>query len=115
MNAYLLWNEHWEHWAHKPSLEERPEYPYQNVRTKNFFWGDGDKVSRHSIVQSLGDVGEWSFTTNRFIQGDANVGFCADSFLERESQSSQGGIGMDYIRWRTQDGSGGMDELSGSY
>jgi cytochrome c oxidase subunit 6a len=26
-------------------LEERPEYPYQNIRTKNFFWGDGDKVS----------------------------------------------------------------------
>jgi hypothetical protein len=25
-------------------LEERPEYPYQNIRTKNFFWGDGDKV-----------------------------------------------------------------------
>jgi hypothetical protein len=26
-------------------LEERPEYPYQNIRTKNFFWGDGDKAS----------------------------------------------------------------------
>ncbi|KAF2089976.1 COX6A-domain-containing protein [Saccharata proteae CBS 121410] len=43
-NAYKLWNEHWEHWAHEPPLEERPEYPYQNIRTKNFFWGDGDKT-----------------------------------------------------------------------
>jgi cytochrome c oxidase subunit 6a len=45
LNAYILWNEHWEHWAHMPPLEERPQYPYQNIRTKNFFWGDGDKVS----------------------------------------------------------------------
>ena len=29
-----------------PPLEERTEYPYQNIRTKNFQWGDGDKVSR---------------------------------------------------------------------
>jgi cytochrome c oxidase subunit 6a len=28
-----------------PPLEERVEYPYQNLRTRNFFWGDGDKVS----------------------------------------------------------------------
>lgn len=27
-----------------PALEERPEYPYQNIRTRNFPWGDGDKV-----------------------------------------------------------------------
>lgn len=45
LNAYNLWNEHWEHWEHLPPLEERVEYPYQNIRTKNFFWGDGDKVS----------------------------------------------------------------------
>ncbi|EON67660.1 hypothetical protein W97_06803 [Coniosporium apollinis CBS 100218] len=43
-NAYRLWNEHWEHKAHEPPPEERPEYPYQNLRTKNFFWGDGDKT-----------------------------------------------------------------------
>nr|AHA91676.1 cytochrome c oxidase subunit VIa [Diplodia sapinea]AHA91686.1 cytochrome c oxidase subunit VIa [Diplodia sapinea] len=43
-NAYRLWNEHWEHESHMPPLEERPEYPYQNIRTKNFFWGDGDKT-----------------------------------------------------------------------
>lgn len=45
INAYNLWNEHWEHWSHEPPLEERVEYPYQNIRNKNFFWGDGDKVS----------------------------------------------------------------------
>ncbi len=43
-NAYKLWNEHWEHQSHLPPLEERTEYAYQNIRTKNFFWGDGDKV-----------------------------------------------------------------------
>ena len=45
INAWNLWNEHWEHWSHMPPLEERVEYPYQNIRTKNFFWGNGDKVS----------------------------------------------------------------------
>ncbi|KAJ5884973.1 hypothetical protein N7495_009483 [Penicillium taxi] len=44
INAYSLWNEHWEHWAHMPPLEERTEYPYQNCRTKNFPFGDGDKT-----------------------------------------------------------------------
>ncbi|KAI9813157.1 MAG: Cytochrome c oxidase subunit 6A, mitochondrial [Thelocarpon impressellum] len=44
VNAYNLWTEHWEHWDHMPPLEERPEYSYQNMRTKNFFWGDGDKT-----------------------------------------------------------------------
>ena len=43
-NSYVLWNEHWEHWAHMEPLEERTEYSYQNIRTKNFFWGDGDKT-----------------------------------------------------------------------
>lgn len=44
-NAYVLWNEHWSHWEHLPPLEERTEYSYQNIRGKNFFFGDGDKVS----------------------------------------------------------------------
>jgi cytochrome c oxidase subunit 6a len=48
-NAYVLWNEHWGHWDHMPPLEERTEYPYQNIRTKNFFWGDGDKVSSYRL------------------------------------------------------------------
>lgn len=45
VNAYNLWNEHWEHWEHQGPLEERTQYPYQNIRTKKYFWGDGDKVS----------------------------------------------------------------------
>ncbi|RAL68353.1 hypothetical protein DID88_007084 [Monilinia fructigena] len=44
VNAKILWDEHWDHWNHLEPLEERTEYPYQNVRTKNFFWGDGDKT-----------------------------------------------------------------------
>ncbi len=44
INAYVLWNAHWDHWNHMPPLEERTEYPYQNIRTKNFPWGDGDKT-----------------------------------------------------------------------
>ncbi|BCR91624.1 cytochrome c oxidase subunit VIa [Aspergillus chevalieri] len=44
INAYNLWEEHWEHWAHEPPLEERTEYPYQNIRVKNFPFGDGDKT-----------------------------------------------------------------------
>lgn len=51
-NAYWLWTEHWEHWSHLPPLPERAEYPYQNIRTKNFQWGDGDKVSQHSVSYS---------------------------------------------------------------
>ncbi|KAK2075130.1 hypothetical protein P8C59_009282 [Phyllachora maydis] len=43
-NAYNLYNQHWEHWSHMPPLEERTEYSYQNIRTKNFPWGDGDKT-----------------------------------------------------------------------
>ncbi|KAH7175956.1 putative cytochrome c oxidase subunit VIa [Dactylonectria macrodidyma] len=43
-NAYWLWNEHWDHWNHMPPLEERTEYSYQNIRSKNYQWGDGDKT-----------------------------------------------------------------------
>jgi len=43
-NAWILWEEHWEHFAHEPPLEERVEYSYQNIRTKNYQWGDGDKT-----------------------------------------------------------------------
>ncbi|KAL8845348.1 MAG: hypothetical protein Q9176_000519 [Flavoplaca citrina] len=44
INAKNLWDEHWEHWEHLPPLEERIEYDYMNIRTKKFFWGDGDKT-----------------------------------------------------------------------
>ncbi|CAI6095168.1 unnamed protein product [Clonostachys chloroleuca] len=44
-NAWYLWNAHWDHWSHLPPLEERTEYPYQNIRSKNYQWGDGDKVN----------------------------------------------------------------------
>jgi hypothetical protein len=47
INAKLRWDAHWEHQAHEEHVNprsERPEYPYQNIRTKNFWWGDGDKV-----------------------------------------------------------------------
>ena len=44
-NAKNLWDEHWDHWEHLPPLEERIEYPYMNIRSKAYPWGDGDKVS----------------------------------------------------------------------
>lgn len=50
INAYTLWNEHWEHWEHMAPLEERTEYPYQNIRSKNYPWGDGDKVRAIQFV-----------------------------------------------------------------
>jgi len=43
-NAWVLWNEHWEHFAHEPPIEEKTEYQYQNIRKKNYPWGDGDKT-----------------------------------------------------------------------
>ncbi|CCG83049.1 Putative uncharacterized protein [Taphrina deformans PYCC 5710] len=49
VNAYNLYTAHQEHVAHELAAQseeddETPEYPYQNIRTKNFFWGDGDKT-----------------------------------------------------------------------
>ncbi|KAF4119842.1 cytochrome c oxidase subunit 6a [Geosmithia morbida] len=43
-NAYYLWEAHWDHWNHMPPLPERTEYAYQNIRSKNYQWGDGDKT-----------------------------------------------------------------------
>ncbi|TEY63860.1 hypothetical protein BOTCAL_0150g00160 [Botryotinia calthae] len=54
VNAKILWDEHWAHWDHMEPLEERPEYPYQNMRTKNFFWGDGDKLEREGQLPQEG-------------------------------------------------------------
>jgi cytochrome c oxidase subunit 6a len=44
VNGKLRWDAHWEHVAHDTPREDKPEYAYQNLRTKNYFWGDGDKV-----------------------------------------------------------------------
>ena len=51
LNAKNLWDEHWEHWEHMPPLEERVEYPYMNIRTKAYPWGDGDQVSHFDILK----------------------------------------------------------------
>ncbi|ORY11535.1 cytochrome c oxidase subunit VIa-domain-containing protein [Clohesyomyces aquaticus] len=48
INGKMRWDAHWEHKSHEPPLEEKPEYSYQNIRTKNFWWGDGDKASSSS-------------------------------------------------------------------
>nr|AST15019.1 cox13 [Trichoderma spinulosum]AST15028.1 cox13 [Trichoderma spinulosum] len=55
-NAYWLWSEHWEHWSHLPPLPERTEYPYQNIRTKNYQWGNGDKVNRCPPTYSIDGI-----------------------------------------------------------
>ncbi|KAF1913581.1 cytochrome c oxidase, subunit VIa [Ampelomyces quisqualis] len=44
VNAKLRWDAHWEHVAHSTPKEEKPQYAYMNIRTKKFFWGDGDKT-----------------------------------------------------------------------
>ncbi|KAK9367620.1 cytochrome c oxidase, subunit VIa [Lipomyces kononenkoae] len=36
---------HVKHHAHEEEPEDlSPEFPYQNIRRKDFFWGDGDKT-----------------------------------------------------------------------
>jgi len=44
LNAWKLYSEHHNHSAHGPLPEDKIEFPYQNIRVKNFFWGDGDKT-----------------------------------------------------------------------
>lgn len=68
LNAYYLWEEHWEHWSHMPPLEERTEYPYQNIRSKNFPWGDGDKVSlRHGLPALSADQFANPYPTDHLV------------------------------------------------
>ncbi|CCG84465.1 protein of unknown function [Taphrina deformans PYCC 5710] len=49
VNAYNLYTAHQAHVLHEAEENgdnednDTPEYPYQNIRTKNF-WGDGDKT-----------------------------------------------------------------------
>jgi cytochrome c oxidase subunit VIa len=49
-----------------PPLEERTEYPFQNIRVKNFPWGDGDKTLLYvpdSTLLSLRHKGLLTHTT----------------------------------------------------
>jgi hypothetical protein len=67
VNAWRLWSEHWEHVAHQGPLEERTEYPFMNIRTKNFCWGDGDKVMTYSPEKSW--VALTGLSTYRLFSG----------------------------------------------
>ncbi|KAG4305933.1 hypothetical protein PORY_000843 [Pneumocystis oryctolagi] len=47
INALQLYLKHQEHLSHMLEEQENDttlEYPYQNIRSKRFFWGDGDKT-----------------------------------------------------------------------
>ncbi|ODV58884.1 cytochrome c oxidase subunit VIa [Ascoidea rubescens DSM 1968] len=47
VNTYFVEKEHFHHIAEKAKIpdEEWPQqYEYQNIRSKPFFWGDGDKT-----------------------------------------------------------------------
>ena len=63
-----------------PPLEDRVEYPYQNIRTRAFCWGDGDKV-RPLIYEIsptfFGQVrsGVW-LVLNLFSPGGGEGGVC---------------------------------------
>jgi cytochrome c oxidase subunit 6a len=64
VNGKLRWDAHWEHVAHDTPREDKVEYAYQNIRTKNYFWGDGDKVSSASgeLIHICGQVANASQT-----------------------------------------------------
>lgn len=44
INAKILYDEHWDHFEHGPPISERVQYPYMNIRTKAYPWGDGTKT-----------------------------------------------------------------------
>lgn len=47
INTYIIemkHAKHREHLAHVPDSEWPVQYDYMNIRSKNFFWGDGDKT-----------------------------------------------------------------------
>lgn len=47
INTYFVEAEHAEHRKHLAHVSDEDwpvQYDYQNIRTKNFFWGDGDKT-----------------------------------------------------------------------
>ncbi|KAL3483299.1 FAD binding domain-containing protein [Aspergillus germanicus] len=92
LNAYNLWNEHWEHWSHMPPLEERVEYPYQNIRSKNFPWGDGDKLEQHCQLpqQGQGHLGSSVLAMSRpdvLIVGAGPTGLVTALWLAKQGIS----------------------------
>ena len=93
VNAWRLWNEHWEHVAHEGPIEERTEYPYQNIRTKNYFWGDGDKVGPMAVL---------------FDWVTCFADECIDPFLEPQGQLPQARRGIDICDPRSSRGIGGQ-------
>ncbi|CAH6720032.1 cytochrome c oxidase subunit 13, mitochondrial [[Candida] jaroonii] len=44
INIELKHAKHREHLAHLPDEEWPVQYDYQNIRSRNFWWGDGDKT-----------------------------------------------------------------------
>ena len=84
VNAYRLWTEHWEHVAHGPALEDKPEYPFQNIRTKNYFWGDGDKVRSFGLNEAVNSPCQSEVLTPH-----------ADPLLEPQGQLPQEGVKKD--------------------
>lgn len=85
VNAYRLWKEHWEHWEHGPALEDKVEYPFQNIRTKNYFWGDGDKVCE---IPSISPAQPQLACMRECV---ADMGRSSDPLLEPQGQLPQEG------------------------
>ncbi|KAL5337564.1 FAD binding domain-containing protein [Aspergillus crustosus] len=86
LNAYNLWHEHWEHWEHMPPLEERVEYPYQNIRSKNYPWGNGDKLERQCQLsqQGQGYLTGWPSRPDVLIVGAGPSGLVTALWLVRQ-------------------------------
>lgn len=67
VNAYILWNEHWEHWAHMPPLEERVEYSYQNIRVSKPYFSSS--ATMHPISNNSGPLLKYRGCRPRTICG----------------------------------------------
>ena len=70
--------------AHGPALEDKPEYPFQNIRTKNYFWGDGDKVRSFGLNEAVNSPCQSEVLTPH-----------ADPLLEPQGQLPQEGVKKD--------------------
>ena len=93
VNAKNLWDEHWEHWEHLPPLEERVEYPYMNIRTKAYPWGNGDQVSLSGFMgvfcSMLITVDDRRFCKSCFACLRGRVGGFQDTAAIRESEKNR--------------------------